>query len=136
MAEADTSLATETVSEVVTPPAAISETNSRVWGRPFQPGQSGNPSGRPKSKPITEAYKAILADPANREALAKALLKHAKKGNVFAAKEMADRVEGKVVEQVEITANVSLELRLVEAERRLAAKREAEEISVPEPNEP
>lgn len=36
----------------------------RVVGRPFPPGVSGNPNGRPKSKPLTTLLKAELQKPA------------------------------------------------------------------------
>ncbi len=35
--------------------------------RPFQPGQSGNPTGRQKRKPVTEALLAELAKPQGRQ---------------------------------------------------------------------
>ena len=35
----------------------------------FRPGQSGNPGGRPKKKPITEIYEEILEDPELRDAV-------------------------------------------------------------------
>jgi len=72
--------------------------------RPFQPGQSGNPSGRPKRKPITDAYIRLLNEPIPgdkegrtfADALAQKILKEALNGKVPAASEITDRVEGKV----------------------------------------
>jgi hypothetical protein len=71
--------------------------------RPWQPGQSGNPGGRPKRKPLTDAYARILdmtipGDEDGRtfaEAIALAMAKEAIKGKVHAATELADRVEGR-----------------------------------------
>jgi hypothetical protein len=40
----------------------VTEQNERYRGLiPFKPGQSGNPTGRPKRKPVTEALLAELA---------------------------------------------------------------------------
>lgn len=76
-------------------------------GRPFQPGQSGNPNGRPKSKPFKEALdraiKAAGEDPYARLSLddiAKALLTKAATGDVSAIKELAERYDGKVPQAV------------------------------------
>jgi len=71
--------------------------------KPFKPGQSGNPKGRPKSVTLSEAYRTMLAavdetDPEKRtraEILAEQLYAKAKTGDVSALKEIADRVEGK-----------------------------------------
>jgi hypothetical protein len=70
----------------------------------WKPGQSGNPSGRPKKKPVTEALERLLNSEENAEEIAKALLDVVKargKGTVSAAKEITDRVEGRVSEKVE-----------------------------------
>lgn len=77
----------------------------------FKPGQSGNPSGRPKRKPLTEAYAAILDKPIPgdkeghtfAEAIALAMAKEAIKGKVNAAAELADRVEGRALQQIKMT---------------------------------
>jgi hypothetical protein len=78
---------------------------------PWKPGESGNPGGRPKKKPLTDAYAAILGKPVPAEVaeklkvdtsttyaeiIAMALAREAVKGNVRAAGELADRVEGKI----------------------------------------
>ena len=65
--------------------------------------QIGNPSGRPKSKILSQAYKLKLEDdvpndPKGRtfaELLAEAMVFKAAKGDVHAASEIADRTEGK-----------------------------------------
>jgi len=71
---------------------------------PWKPGESGNPSGRPKRKPITDAYIRLLNEPIPgdkegrtfADALAQKILKEALNGKVPAASEITDRVEGKV----------------------------------------
>ena len=77
----------------------------------WKPGQSGNPSGRPKRKPLTDAYAAILTKripaavarklqllgrPTYAQVIAMSLAQEAIKGKVQAASELADRVEGRV----------------------------------------
>ena len=70
----------------------------------FRPGQSGNPGGRPKTKLITQAYRELLEqlDPEEKKTLAQILarnaVKHARKGNLAALKEITDRTEGKAVQ--------------------------------------
>lgn len=76
----------------------------RVIGRPFQPGQSGNPNGRPKSKPfkkaLSDALKAAEDDSEVLKAVALALVTKAKEGDVQAIKEIADRMDGKVTQPI------------------------------------
>jgi hypothetical protein len=79
--------------------------------KPFKPGQSGNPQGRPKSITLSEAYRKQLAmvdesDPQKRsfaEVLAETMIKRAKTGDVPALKEIADRVEGKAKQTITLT---------------------------------
>lgn len=68
----------------------------------FQPGQSGNPGGRPKDKPFRDALRMELAalgenDPRALRGLARKLLASAADGdNTLAAiREVADRLDGK-----------------------------------------
>lgn len=76
----------------------------RVIGRPFQPGQSGNPNGRPKSKPfkkaLSDALKAAEDDSEAMAAIAMALVTKARDGDVPAIKEIADRLDGKVTQPI------------------------------------
>jgi len=74
---------------------------------PFEPGQSGNPGGRPKNKPfkealLIEALAAERGDPC--EAKPGSLRWNARKllelGEVPAIKEIADRLDGKVPQAV------------------------------------
>ena len=76
----------------------------------WKPGQSGNPGGRPKKKPITELYERMLADPVVLAGLEDAIKKAVSKGSmamVLQVKEMAERVEGKITQPIEATVNVT-----------------------------
>lgn len=74
----------------------------------FSKGQSGNPGGRPKTKPFADALRMELAaldenDPKALRGLAKKLLTLAVEGdNTLAAiKEVADRLDGKPAQAIE-----------------------------------
>lgn len=76
----------------------------------FKPGQSGNPGGRPKTASLSKAYRNVLdsslPNDADRrtyaEAIAQTLVTRAMKGDVSAAKELADRTEGRARQSVSI----------------------------------
>jgi len=75
----------------------------------WKKGQSGNPSGRPKSKTLSDAYRSKLEervpnDPESRtwaELIAEAQVRDAVRGNVQAAREIADRTEGRARQAIE-----------------------------------
>ncbi len=79
--------------------------------KPFKPGQSGNPKGRPKSITMSEAYRRELAkvDPndaqgrAFAEVLAEQMIIKARSGDVQAIKEITDRTEGKAKQTVTLS---------------------------------
>jgi hypothetical protein len=91
-------------------------------GRPWPKGQSGNPKGRPPSKKyLSEALREWLGHPSDRDPertnadeLAAALGKAALKGSVTAIALIADRVEGK--------PRQTIELSLEQQKRELAEK--------------
>ena len=87
----------------------------------FRKGQpSPNPGGRPKKTALTEALREMLAQPVRgaalgktyAEAIAEALLRQARKGNVQAAREVMDRTEGKARQALDLTSS-SGEMRVV-----------------------
>lgn len=87
----------------------------------FKPGQSGNPSGRPKKKPITELYEGILNDPEQMAMVRAAVIKSLSRGQmamVLQMREMADRVEGKVTQPIEADITVNLAEAIAEARKR------------------
>lgn len=80
---------------------------------PWTKGVSGNPSGRPKKTPYTDAHREVAellvkelkvskSDSVAR-VVAKAIAKQAVKGKLAFAKEIADRVEGTPRQRVEVT---------------------------------
>jgi len=71
----------------------------------FKPGQSGNPSGRPKNDLAAQIGRAIFEK--NFDALEKAYTKALLKGNAYAFKELADRSYGKMTERIEHEVTVS-----------------------------
>jgi len=101
---------------VLTPKRTPNPKSLNNLRQPWKKGESGNPSGRPK-RPISEAYEAQLArvkagDRKKRtyaQLIAEAQVKQAMKGNTMAAKEIADRTEGKARQAVEVTVETPLE---------------------------
>lgn len=88
----------------------------------WKPGQSGNPNGRPKKKPITEMYERLLQEPefvAQVEKSIRAMVQSGRMVGQLQLKEMAERVEGKVTQPVDIELSVSLSERFRKAEERL-----------------
>ena len=77
---------------------------------PFPKGVSGNPRGRPKTAALSQAYREKLAelyprDPKGRtyaQVIADNIVKKAVKGNLSAASEIADRVEGRPRQSLEL----------------------------------
>ncbi|HPP29052.1 MAG TPA: DUF5681 domain-containing protein [Phycisphaerae bacterium] len=82
------------------------EKQSRYRGlKPFKPGQSGNPGGRPKGrKSITAALRRLLDSGIDGkdlyEALAKAGLSKALKGDHKFWSEILERIDGKVPDRI------------------------------------
>jgi hypothetical protein len=81
---------------------------------PWKPGQSGNPSGVKKNKPITDAYEAVLNSPipgdksgrTHLQAMAQTVVRKAITGDLKALAfviELTDRIEGKATQRTEMT---------------------------------
>ena len=68
----------------------------------FQPGESGNPAGGAKIKRFYAALdRAIIQDDGKRlRAAAEKLIDEAVKGEPWAIKELADRLDGKVAQEI------------------------------------
>lgn len=92
-------------------------------GKGFMPGQSGNPGGRPKSKPVTEILEELF-DSENKEFIKQQLLQllggKSAIAKVLLLEKAAERIEGKVTQTVEINGelNVSISDRMKRAKER------------------
>lgn len=108
------------------------EKRLRVWlqANYYKPGQSGNPSGRPKKKPITDRYKEALEvelpDGVRKtlgmhkgatmgDALARRMTIRAIEGRnaVEAAREIREAIEGKAPSSSEVRSNTPMKVRVV-----------------------
>ncbi len=67
--------------------------------KPWKPGQSGNPGGRPKRDWAAEIARAVFER--NADAIERAFARALRKGNVRAFKVLADRAYGRVPQQIE-----------------------------------
>tara|TARA_R110002073_G_scaffold75637_1_gene184494 strand:- start:1217 stop:1543 length:327 start_codon:yes stop_codon:yes gene_type:complete len=72
--------------------------------KPFEKGVSGNPSGRPKWKHVTEVMKQEL-DEDKLISMVHMVYELAMEGNMRAVEFIADRVEGKVAQRVTVTTS-------------------------------
>jgi len=76
----------------------------------WQPGQSGNPGGRPKKTPLADACGEVLALPVPGDShgrtyaqkIAATLAVKAAEGDIRAAQELADRAEGRARQSIEV----------------------------------
>jgi hypothetical protein len=83
--------------------------------KPFQKGVSGNPNGRPKSLTLSEAFRRQLSqlvpnDPDGRtfaEVIALRVCVAAAQGDISAAREIADRTEGKPKQALDLDLKVT-----------------------------
>lgn len=87
------------------------------------PGRSGTNKG--KDKPFRDALRLAIADaddnPRKLRHIAEALFDKACDGDVAAIKEIADRLDGKVAQGIDMEANVGLTDPLIELFERIAS---------------
>lgn len=82
--------------------------------RPWPKGVSGNPAGRPARRTLSDAYRDALAravpgDPDGRvyaDLVAEAVVKKACEGDVTAAREIADRLEGRARQHFDVALSM------------------------------
>ncbi len=84
--------------------------------KPWKPGQSGNPGGRPKRDVASEIARAVFEG--NEKAIYRAMLKALKKGNPRVFRELAERGFGKLTHRVEIPGTENLAETLAQARKR------------------
>ena len=101
----------------------------------FKPGQSGNPGGRPKSRRISAALRELLAA-GDADKIASVLIRLAKKGSVTAAREIADRTEGKPRQSHDVTLDKEQRDPAQRVEELLARAIERQKASEDEPISP
>jgi hypothetical protein len=107
--------------------------------KPWPKGESGNPGGRPKKKPITDELERLLQEQAPdasgrtwRAVIAESLLRQAAKGDVRAISELTNRIEGKPLQAVQLGADGGLEMlaeELEKARKRMLGDVTEEELS-------
>ena len=115
--------------------------NLKMW----KPGQSGNPSGRPKTRPISDAYLAVADLPlpedwrlklklpkgaTYRQAVALRQFHQAIKGIPQAAREIREAIEGKSSQRIELTGAGGKPLNPTQAPRPMLNLTDAQLIHV------
>jgi hypothetical protein len=93
--------------------------------RPFQPGKSGNPGGRPRKRPISERYAEVAEAELPKawrkelglrrgatygDAVAMGQVRAAIRGRTDAAREVREAIEGKATQRIEITETTGVEI--------------------------
>jgi hypothetical protein len=78
-------------------------------GPRFKPGVSGNPNGRPPERPLTAAIRELLHTDDDKviKAIASVAIHRAINGDFRYFKEIMDRVDGKAVNKLDVTASVT-----------------------------
>jgi hypothetical protein len=91
---------------------ANSDKNSaRTRGlKPFQPGQSGNPSGRPKKSLFAQKMEDAFNNPEVVELLMADVLTSIREGNSANLKEAWARVDGPIKQEMEVTGSMGVEI--------------------------
>ncbi len=98
---------------------AAKQVKRKPRGRPFQPGVSGNPSGRPHnvhSAKITNEVRRLLAEAGESEAkvVAQKILELMKSGDARILSDMLDRLEGTAPLRVEEDQIITINIRRVD----------------------
>ncbi len=88
------------IEEMTDPVSPISGVAPPREGR-WKPGQSGNPGGRPKWKPMSEALQRLAEqEPGLWDALVRSAVVKGGKGDMTAINTIWDRIEGKIAQTV------------------------------------
>lgn len=95
--------------------------NSLKGLKPWPKGVSGNPSGLPGCDMGAVIARHVLEQ--NKEAIYAGLSKVAAQGNAYAFKELCERGYGKLTERREVSVEVTVTDKLLNARKRLLEKR-------------
>lgn len=83
----------------------------------FKPGQSGNPAGLPKgTKWLKTRLRELLESGGLGDRVLEALIKKAQDGDVQAIREILDRIDGKVAQEVDQNVSGGINIRFEEPE--------------------
>ena len=94
----------------------------RVIGRPFPPGVSGNPNGRPPKSLLQRELEKVANDPIFAEAWVEAAKQRAMATGVagfLMSREMLDRVDGPVKQEIDMQVTLGLAETLSKARQRI-----------------
>lgn len=95
------------------PGGVANSTKKRVVGRPWPKGVSGNPSGRPPKSLMQRKLEEKANDPKFVDEWIDAAIKRSKAPGVagyLQTREIMDRVDGPVKQEMELSGNVSVSL--------------------------
>lgn len=109
------------VSPQNTPDSRLARLKGRGVATQWKKGKSANPGGRPKKLYITKIYELVLRNPKNRKEILEiimSILKSKRMMSVLLLREMAERTEGKVTEDVSLNVTGRLSLAALIEERR------------------
>lgn len=97
----------------------VDEKHGENKGHRWQPGESGNPNGRPpKGTAITDVMRQMLEEkPEIKRALMSKLLEMAIKGDLAAIREVIDRMDGRAKQSVELSGDEQNPLVVIKHER-------------------
>jgi hypothetical protein len=111
--------------------------------KPWPKGVSGNPGGRPKQKLISAELERLMQQQAPGESgktwatvIAESLVRQAAKGDVRAISELANRIEGKPLQAVDLDVNSPSEIDTMtdeELDQRLTELRRQLQIQIGKP---
>lgn len=97
----------------------------------FKAGSSGNPTGKSKTKLLTDALRAeLVQNPQQARNIARKIIGLAEEGDLHAASLIMDRIEGRPSQQIDISTTVQ-QLPPAEIDRRIAELAARLSVSVP-----